>query len=211
MNEEELVKIVRNYISQIKEIPDGYDSIGILIEIKEFFRKYMGEKSEFYKEINSIEYTDSLGTENELVISVLEAFIRYVENGLIDEISIERQAQIDVVSDFLDQANTLLNDNSIHPATPTIIIGCALEEFLRNWIEEANLNLDNQKLSIDTYKRILKKENLITKQDDKDIISWAGLRNDAAHGRWDLVNDRKRVRLMLEGVNLFMRKYSKSK
>jgi len=34
------------------------------------------------------------------VISNLEAFIRYAENSLLEGISIERKAQIDVVSDF---------------------------------------------------------------------------------------------------------------
>ena len=41
--------------------------------------------------------------------------------------------------------------------------------------------------------------------DIKDITSWAGIRNHAAHGEWDHVSDRARVRLMLEGINLFMR------
>ncbi len=44
----------------------------------------------------------------------------------------------------------------------------------------------------------------------KDITSWAGLRNHAAHGEWDEVKDKTRVSIMLEGVNLFMRKYSPS-
>lgn len=38
---------------------------------------------------------------------------------------------------------------------------------------------------------------LISKQDVKDINSWAGLRNHAA---WDEVSDKKRVSLMLAGV-----------
>jgi hypothetical protein len=42
----------------------------------------------------------------------------------------------------------------------------------------------------------------------KDITSWGGLRNHAAHGEWDEVKDRQRISIMLEGVNLFMRKYS---
>ena len=44
-------------------------------------------------------------------------------------------------------------------------------------------------------------------QDIKDITAWAGLRNDAAHGEWEEVKDRSKISLMLEGVNLFMRKY----
>lgn len=42
----------------------------------------------------------------------------------------------------------------------------------------------------------------------KDITSWIGTRNDAAHGNWNYVEDRNRIKLMLEDVNLFLRKYS---
>lgn len=54
----------------------------------------------------------------------------------------------------------------------------------------------------------LRRQEKITKQDLKDIVSWGGTRNDAAHGQWENVEDRNRIKLMLEGVNLFMRKYS---
>ncbi len=82
-----------------------------------------------------------------------------------------------------------------------------MEEFLRNWIEEKDLSIGNKKPSLDSYAKTLREEELITKQDVKDITSWAGLRNHAAHGEWDEVKDKSRIALMLEGVNLFMRKY----
>ena len=40
------------------------------------------------------------------------------------------------------------------------------------------------------------------------ITSWGGVRNHAAHGEWDEVSNRDRIKLMLEGVNLFMRQHS---
>ena len=89
-----------------------------------------------------------------------------------------------------------------------MLIGATLEEFLRNWIETVGLAINDVKPGIDTYSKILRTENLISKQDSKDITSWAGIRNHAAHGEWDEVADKKRIELMLEGVNLFMRKYS---
>ena len=64
------------------------------------------------------------------------------------------------------------------------------------------------KPSLDSYMKELKSLEKINKQDVKDIISWAGTRNDAAHGHWENVSDRNRIKLMLEGVNLFIRKYS---
>ena len=103
---------------------------------------------------------------------------------------------------------TLIKNRKIHPAAPIVIIGSALEEFLRNWAEDENLIADTSKASIDAYAKLLKEKELLTKQDIKDITSWAGIRNDAAHGNWEDVNDKKTVKLMLEGVNHFMRKNS---
>jgi hypothetical protein len=88
------------------------------------------------------------------------------------------------------------------------LIGATLEEFLRTWVEAEGLPLGNRKLGLETYSQVLRDAGLITKQDGKDITSWAGVRNHAAHGEWDEVSDKTRVALMLEGVNLFMRKYS---
>lgn len=185
----------------------GKNASGTLAEAREFLRVYGGDKSAFLKTLNEVDQTWSNDYIMQFVRSTLEGFIRYVENGLLEGISMERKAQIDVVSDFLDQANTLLDTKEVHAAAPTMIIGAALEEFLRNWVEEGGLSLQGKKPSIDAYTKTLREADKITKQDLKDITSWAGLRNYAAHGEWNEVGDKNRVGLMLEGVNLFMRKY----
>ena len=110
---------------------------------------------------------------------------------------------MDVVSDLLGQANSLLEDAKYHPAAAAILIGACLEEFLRTWVEAESLSIS--KPGIDAYGKALRGAELISKQDVKDITSWAGVRNHAAHGEWDEVSDRNRIRLALEGVNLFMR------
>ena len=115
---------------------------------------------------------------------------------------------MDVVSDFLEQAQQLLDTKGIHPAAPVVIVGAALEEFLRSWTESESLTIGGQKPGLDSYAKVLRENDLITKQDYKDIASWGGLRNHAAHGEWNEVSDKNRISLMLEGVNLFMRKYS---
>lgn len=61
-------------------------------------------------------------------------------------------------------------------------------------------------MTIDPISKKLYDEKILTKQDIKDITSWAGIRNDATHGNFDEVNDRKRVVNAIEGINLFMRK-----
>jgi len=180
-----------------------------LTEAQEFLRVYAGEKSAFYKQICQIGPKGDSSYIKKRANQTLNAFCAYIESGLLEGVSIERKAQIDVVSDFLEQANALLIDDKVHPAAPTMIIGASLEEFLRNWIEEAEVEPQG-KPSIDSYAKALKGEQLITKQDFKDITSWTGLRNHAAHGEWDEVSDRQRIGMMLEGVNLFMRRYGAS-
>jgi hypothetical protein len=207
MKPEEIIQHARRIISSWNGDSSGGSAAGILAEAREFLRIYAGEKSSFYQSLGTIDQRNTGDYVMRYVVSTLESFIRFVENGLHQGISIKRKAQIDVVSDFLGQANNLLETNGVHPAAPTMIIGAALEEFLRNWAEEAGASLGSKKPSIDSYAKVLRENNLITKQDVKDITSWGGLRNHAAHGEWDEVNDKSRVSLMLEGVNLFMRKY----
>lgn len=202
MEPQDLIGQAKRIISATRQI----SAKGVLTEAKEFLRVYAGEKSSFFvhlKELTPFQEERYLAGH---IVYALEAFIRYVENDLIDGVSIIRDAKITVVSDILIQADTLLDDNKVHPAAPTMVIGASLEEFLRSWAEEAELEIQG-KQGIDSYAKALRAEELITKQDIKDITSWAGLRNHAAHGEWGEVNDRKRIANMLEGVNLFMRKH----
>ncbi len=177
-------------------------------EAIQFLRDYAGAESTFYTRANSANTFYTFENNTAFIVEGLKAYRSYIVNGLQNAISLERRAQIEVVSDILGQADTLLNDKSVHPAAPIVIIGAALEEFLRNWCEDTKLVNEAAKSSIDKYAQLLRTSELISKQDIKDIASWGGLRNEAAHGHWENVSNRDSVRYMLMGVNLFMRKYS---
>ena len=199
MNKEKLLE-------EAKRIHSLKDRGVMQIESKEFIRRFAGEDSDFYKKLNN-PIRDWNEYERRMK-NVMGSFIKFTESGLLSNLSYEREIQIETVSDLLDQANELLNNKKIHPVAPAVIIGAALEEFLRNWLEDSGLDIESIKKSIDSYSQELRKLDLINKQDSKDILSWAGTRNDAAHGNFEEVNDRKRIKLMLEGVNLFIRKYT---
>ena len=172
-------------------------------QVCEFLRVYAGPKSAFLKQAEA-----ASGVSRYLVTTldwILASFDEYLKTGLATGISPERKAQLDVVSDFLGQANSLVEDDRFHPAAAAILIGASLEEFLRTWVEAEGLSIGGGTPGIDAYSKALRTADVISKQDVKDITSWAGIRNHAAHGEWDQVSDRDRIRLMLEGVNLFMR------
>jgi hypothetical protein len=193
----------------IKRSQNTLELSGAYAEICEFLRNYAGPTSAFLetaKQYNPSHLAKDYARGN--LLSVLKSFHDYLKAGLDVGISPERRAQLDVVSDYLSMAQTLLDDKSVHPAAPAVLIGATLEEFLRNWCEAEGLDLANRKPGLETYSQILRDANLLTKQDGKDITSWAGIRNHAAHGEWNEVEDRKRVQLMMEGINLFMRKHT---
>lgn len=146
---------------------------------------------------------------NDHARSALIAMIEMHENGLLSETSLRRQAQADVIADILDQAAVLLDMPEFHPAAPAVLVGGTIEQFLRAWCEDKELPLpENGKRSLDVYATALRAADLIDKQDKKDIDSWGGTRNAAAHGKLgDADLDRDRVRLMKEGVALFLRKH----
>ena len=203
MNSEQLIEQIDYLIKRT----NSASGIGVHAEATEFLRIYAGPRSSFHEQLNSTaRWTDSV--RNEAIVSILKGFRDYVQRGLNSGLSPERRAQIDVVSDFLDQAQLLLDDKAVHPAAPAVLVGASLEEFLRTWCDSAAVSIGNAKPGLDAYTKALRGAELITKQDAKDITAWTGLRNAAAHGEWKQLEDALRIRLMLEGVNLFMRKYS---
>jgi len=180
---------------------------GAKAQVCEFLRQFAGPNSSFFH----VAASASGGSSHyaTMLTASLENYRDYVNAGLVAAISPARQVQLDVVSDFLQQAHDLLSSKAVHPAAAIVLIGATLEEFLRTWVESAGISLGQKKASIDAYGQVLLAANTITKQDMKDIVAWSGLRNHAAHGEWNEVSDRRRASIMLDGVNLFLRKYSR--
>lgn len=179
----------------------------------QFVRNYIGKDTEFYKNLED-KYQDK--THNAWVKSayvakeVLKSLREYLTLNLEVNRTENYKLQVNVISDFMMQAIKLANDKSFHPAASAILMGATLEEFLKRLAEEKNIHLENIKKTIDPIAKKLYEEEVITKQDLKDITSWAGIRNDATHGNFEQVNDSKRILNALEGLNLFMRKYSET-
>jgi len=204
---EDVIKLAENLIeiSTSIEEKDYVKFRGIYARVSDFLVKFAGPKSPFLVQISKMPTDKSRA--GEYLAEILRSFIAHLQDGLVGGLSPRRQAEIDVTSDFLEQAQGLLSSKKVHPAAPAVLIGAALEEFLRNWVEDQGLSLGGKRPSLDAYATTLRSEELITKQDMKDIASWGGTRNHAAHGEWEEIGDKSRINLMLEGVNLFMRKY----
>ena len=205
MNIEELLKKGKILIEEVEN--KKYDRYGKFLKVKQFLNEYAKETS-FTEQINGYDpMNEGFGDIEYIPPVILKSYLEYIEKGLLSKIDPKREAQLEVVNDFLNQAQILLKSKKVHPAAPAVIIGAALEEFLRNWIESNELEFSGSE-SINTYCQTLRSNELITKQDLKDITSWAGIRNSAAHGRWEEVSSKEKIEIMLLGVNLFIRKYT---
>jgi hypothetical protein len=176
----------------------------------QFVRIYVGTETEFYKSLDKFSPSTVSGHAIDRAWEakkVLKSLRDYLQLNLNVQKTEKYNIKIDIISDFLTQAIELANEKRYHPAAAAILMGASLEEFLKKLLEQNVNGVGDLKLTIDPVSRKLYENEIITKQDLKDITSWAGIRNDATHGKFEDVNDRKRIQNAIEGVNLFMRKY----
>ncbi len=202
METTELIAEVRRLT---KDLEDENNPRGALVQARELVRRH-APRSSFLAELENFRFTHGYIQQGQ--IEVLRGYAEFLERGLGEGVSSERAGQLDVVNDLLGQADQLLVTSGIHPAAPIVIAGAALEQYLRTLVEAEGVSLGNRKPGMSAFAEVLRKEDLLTKQDVKDITSWAGMRNDAAHGRWEKVSDPDRAGLMIQGVNLFLRQHA---
>lgn len=136
----------------------------------------------------------------------LEQWVTLTRNGLVAGQPYEVRARVEAATDLMEQVQLLLSDAEVHPAAPIVLAGAALEELLRSMIEADPLEVKG-KAGLNSYAKALQLAGDLSRQEHKDVTSWAGLRNDAAHGHFDGLS-RERAQLMVDGVNLFMQRRS---
>lgn len=135
------------------------------------------------------------------VIGALEGIKYELENGLLSDI--QKLLQADIFSDFLEMGEHLLKEG--YKDAAAVIIGSVLEDTLRKLAYSNGIQTVNAKgkpLTIDPLNSELVKVGVYNKLVQKQITSWADLRNNAAHGHYDKY-DSKQVEIMLLFVQTF--------
>ncbi len=153
MTQDELIAQTKQLIESF----DDEDALGKYAEACEFVRVYGGAENFF---LDTLEQHDPFKTYNavEFARSVLQSFLDYLEAGLLTEVSPERRAQLDIVSDYLEMSSALLATNGVHAAAPAMLIGATLEEFLRTWVEAEELPLNGLKPGIEAYSQVFNRK-----------------------------------------------------
>jgi hypothetical protein len=139
------------------------------------------------------------------VTNSLLGWADFIRAGLA-QIPEEAQTRIAAASDLMEQVETLLQDRRVHPSEPVMLAGAALEELLRSLVDSSGAK-PRGKPGINSYTVALREAGALNAQEVKDITSWAGMRNSAAHGQFDQI-ELPNARLMAQGINLFMQKHT---
>lgn len=152
--------------------------------------KLYGEKSQHFAS-----YSRALETKNfytlhsnyyehfTQVFGVAKAIQHDINRGLL--VDFKSLVQAEVFADFLEMGEYLLNEG--YKDAAAVIIGSVLEDGLRKLSERAGFSLladSGKPLTIDPLNAQLAKADIYSKLVQKQITSWAHIRNKAAHGEF---------------------------
>ncbi len=139
------------------------------------------------------------------MVGIIKAVEHDVKSGMLTNFRSLIQAEI--FSDFLEMAEHLLGEG--YKDAAAVLLGAVLEDSLRK-IADANgmdvVGHTGKPLTIDPLNVSLSKKGVYGPLVQKQITSWANLRNDAAHGHFSKY-DAAQVQQMLLFVQKFCSDY----
>ena len=139
------------------------------------------------------------------MLGVVTAIKHDIDNGLL--INFKTLIQADIFADFLEMGEYLLNGG--YKDAAAVIIGSVLEDGLRKLAEKNKISITNdygKALTIEPLNNELAKKEVYSKLIQKQITSWAHIRNKAAHGEFNEYN-KEQVHMMLLFVQSFTSDY----
>jgi hypothetical protein len=175
----------------------------------QLIRKLYGERSQHFDS-----YSAAAGANNfyglyknhhshfTQMLGVARAIKHEIENDLVGDFKALVQAE--VFADFLEMGDHLLREG--YKDAAAVIIGSVLEDRLRTLSSSLSLPLANESgkpFTIEPLNMQLAKSDAYSKLVQKQITTWAHVRNKAAHGQYDEYT-KEQVQMMLIFVQGFV-------
>ncbi len=178
----------------------------------QIIRRLYGDKSQHFESYKSAlatanfywlhcEYNDHLSR----MVGVAKCIQHDLKTGLL--VDFKALAQAEIFADFLEMGEYLLNGG--YKDAAAVIIGSVLENGLRKLAERngvPTVNDSGKQLTMDPLNSELGKREVYSKLHQKQITSWAHIRNKAAHGEFGEYN-KEAVQMMLLYVQSFAAEY----
>ena len=160
------------------------------IRLGHLVRKVYGEKSQQFDT-----YSDTLKTPRfytihsnynsqiSVLVGVAKSIHHDIEKGLLFDF--RSLVQADVFADFLEMEEYLLSEG--YKDAAAVIFGSVLEDGLRKLCEKWGLSIvgaNGKPLTIDPMNNALAGDGAYSKLEQKQITTWAHIRNKSAHGEY---------------------------
>ena len=186
--------------------PDITDYMRWLTEALNLIKRVCSEDSEHYKQLSQL--ANDAETKNRsyylpFCYGVVEAAKCDFDDDFLADVNYLVRA--DLLDDFLSQAEVLLQEGYLIPAAS--LAGGVLEDTLRKLCDKRNISYPD-KTKIDPLNISLAKGGVYDKLVQKQITTYADLRNNADHGHFDKVKQDD-VTDMLKWIRRFIRDYMK--
>ncbi|MBI2470698.1 MAG: hypothetical protein HYV59_05575 [Planctomycetes bacterium] len=178
----------------------------------QLIRRLYGQDSQYKHNLQKIldrPYFTSMHSNDFKHISELTGILKGVQHdiksGLLSDL--RRLLNAEIFADFLDMSEHLLNEG--YKDAAAVILGAVIEDSLRkladgNGVSTTTANGKN--LTIDPLNVALAKKGVYGPLVQKQITTWANLRNDAAHAHFEKY-DADQVKQMLLFVQKFCADY----
>lgn len=137
----------------------------------------------------------------EKMVSVCKVLLTAIRGGY--QRIFEEVIHADVFSDYLEMAEHLCESG--YKDAAAVIAGSTLEAHLRQLCAKFNVSTMNngKPIKADTLNSDLVKAGAYDKLDNKNVTSWQGLRNKAAHGEYSAY-DKTQVILLISAIRDFI-------
>jgi hypothetical protein len=178
----------------------------------QMIRKLYGEESQYarsWKQVLATNGFSNIHSNHFQHVSELCGILKGVQHDLKSGMlaDFKRLLQAEIFADFLEMAEHLLNTG--YKDAAAVLLGAVLEDSLRKLATAVGVSTvapNGKPMTIDPLNVAIAKEGTYNPLVQKQITSWAGLRNDAAHGNFPNY-DLEQVRQMLLFVQKFCSDY----
>jgi hypothetical protein len=150
-----------------------------------FFSRHFGEEHPYFREFSQrkSDYAPSV----ESTLGILDAVRDEISKGWHK--STRGVVSAEVFSDFIEMAGHLLQEG--YKDAAAVMLGSTLEEHLRQLCRDSSIETATERdgrikaKKADTLNSELVKAGVYGMLDQKSVTAWLGIRNSAAHGKYD--------------------------
>jgi len=193
-----------------KRYVDSSKMKGLRVSVLSFISMVYGKEHSHYSEFKDVSNDNNYSTA-EGAYEVLLSIQDEIDGGWI--FSVKDLVLAEVFSNFIEMAEYLLENGYKDPSA--VIIGSVLEESLRNFCQNNEIEISYEKKGTfipkkaDSLNSDLAKAEVYSKLDQKSVIAWLDLRNKAAHGKYEEYT-KEQVEFMIQGVIDFLARMGRS-